>query len=39
MPGDLSRDFKLALAALFLFVLIAGIHWLAGHNPFLGTYP
>ncbi len=39
LPGDVSRDWKLALAALFLFVFIAGIHWLAGHNPFLGTYP
>ena len=38
MPGDSSRDWKLGLTALFLFVLIAGIHWLFGHNPFLGTY-
>jgi len=39
MPGDVTRDWKLALVTVFLFVLITGIHWLLGHNPFLGTYP
>jgi len=39
MPGDSSRDWKLGLTALFMLALIAGIHWLFGHNPFLGTYP
>jgi len=38
MPGDRLNDYKLALATLFLYVLIAGIHWLFDHNPFLGTY-
>jgi len=38
MPGDALRDYKLVLATLFLYVFIAGIHWLFGHNPFLGTY-
>jgi uncharacterized membrane protein len=38
-PGDALSDWKLALTTLFLFVLIAGIHWLFNHNPFLGTYP
>jgi len=39
MPGDAIRDMKLAMASLFIFVVIAGIHLLTGHNPFLGTYP
>ncbi len=39
MPGDAVRDWKLALVTLFLFAFIAGIHWLFGYNPFLGTYP
>ena len=38
MPGNALRDGKLALAVLFLYVVITGIHWLFGHNPFLGTY-
>lgn len=39
MPGNALQDWKLALASLFLFVVISGIHWLFNHNPFLGTYP
>jgi len=38
MPGNALRDGKLALTTLFLYVVIAGIHWLFDHNPFLGTY-
>jgi len=38
MPGDALQDYKLALATLFLYVVIAGIHLLSNHNPFLGTY-
>ncbi len=38
MPGDRTRDMKLALATLFIYFVIAGIHWLSGINPFQGTY-
>ncbi len=38
MPGNSLQDWKLALMTLFIFVVIAGIHWLFDHNPFLGTY-
>jgi len=38
-PGNALQDWKLALTTLFIFVVIAGIHWLFNHNPFLGTYP
>lgn len=38
LPGNRLNDTKLALATLFLYFLIAGIHWLFNHNPFLGTY-
>ncbi|MFQ5438051.1 MAG: NnrU family protein [Paracoccaceae bacterium] len=38
MPGNALQDYKLALSALFGFVVIAGIHWLFGFNPFLGSY-
>jgi uncharacterized membrane protein len=37
--GNPLQDYKLALTTLFLFVVIAGIHWLFDHNPFLGTFP
>ena len=38
MPGNAIQDGKLALSTLFIFVIIAGIHWLLDHNPFMGTY-
>jgi uncharacterized membrane protein len=38
-PGNALQDWKLLLATLFLFCLIAMIHWLFDRNPFLGTYP
>jgi uncharacterized membrane protein len=38
MPGNALNDYKLLLGVLFLYALIAGIHWLFGHNPFLGAY-
>ncbi|MFT4717521.1 MAG: putative membrane protein [Paracoccaceae bacterium] len=38
LPGDPLMDYKLALTTLFLFVVIAALHWLFDHNPFLGTY-
>ncbi len=38
MPGNALQDWKLALIVLFAFFVIAGIHWLLGHSPFLGTY-
>ena len=38
MPGNALQDGKLALGTLFIFVVIAAIHWLFDHNPFLGTY-
>lgn len=38
MAGAPLQDYKLALTTLFLFVVIAGLHWLFDRNPFLGTY-
>lgn len=38
MPGNALQDGKLALMTLFLYVVIAGIHWLFGLNVFQGTY-
>lgn len=38
MPGNALQDYKLVLTTLFIYVVIAGIHWLFDHNPFLGTY-
>ncbi len=38
MPGDAVQDWKLGLVALFLFLVIGGIHWLFDHNPFVGTF-
>ena len=38
MPGNALEDGKLALLTLFLFTVIAGIHWLFGLNVFQGTY-
>lgn len=38
MPGNAVQDWKLALAALFAYFFIAGIHWLFDKNPFLGSY-
>lgn len=35
-PGDAVRDLKLALASLFAWVVLAGIHWLFGINVFGG---
>jgi len=39
MPGNALQDWKLGLTTGFIYVVIAGIHWLFNHNPFLGTYP
>jgi len=38
MPGNAVQDGKLFLGSVFVYIVIAGIHWLADHNPFLGTY-
>ncbi len=38
MPGNAIQDAKLLLAVLFLYVVIALVHWLMDRNPFLGTY-
>lgn len=38
MPGNAVQDWKLGLSSVFLFGVIAGIHWLLDHNPFMGTY-
>lgn len=38
MPGNALQDGKLALLTLFLFVVIAGVHWLFGMNVFQGTF-
>lgn len=33
-PGNALQDAKLALATLFIYAVIAGIHWLFGLKPF-----
>lgn len=38
MPGDSLQDWKLGLGVLFMYCVIAGIHWLFGINVFAGTY-
>jgi uncharacterized membrane protein len=37
-PGDAIRDLKLALGTLFIYAVIAGIHWLSGINVFQGSF-
>jgi uncharacterized membrane protein len=37
--GTLRSDLIVAVASVVLFGIIAWIHILLGHNPFLGTYP
>lgn len=36
--GTARKDVKLAVISLVIFVVIVGIHFLLGRNPFLGTY-
>jgi uncharacterized membrane protein len=38
MPGNAVQDAKLFLTALFIYVFIAGVHWLFGLNVFSGNY-
>lgn len=38
MPGNSLQDMKLLLTTVFLYGVIAGIHWLFGLNVFAGTY-
>lgn len=37
-PGPIRKDLMLVVGTLVLYAVIAGIHILLGHNPFLGTY-
>jgi hypothetical protein len=37
-PGPASGDIKLAVISVVVFSVIAVIHYLLGHSPFLGTY-
>jgi len=37
--GSARKDVKLMVISLVIDVVISGIHFLLGRNPFLGTYP
>lgn len=37
-PGPASGDVRLVVISVFILAVIAGIHTILGHSPFLGTY-
>jgi len=37
-PGSRRGDLKNVIITLVIFTVVAGVHLLLGHNPFLGTY-
>ena len=37
-PGTFKGDIKNAIITVILYIVIAGIHFLLGHSPFMGTY-
>ena len=37
-PGTLKGDIKNGIITLVIFVVVAGIHFMLGHSPFMGTY-